>query len=122
MLGMVAVVVGKTVLVTHCWQCGEIETDTWTMRKIGLASSVTSNCQGGDRVNIGMGKKISADDTLIVSVIVENYTLDHMFTKHRFHRNDYEAMGIDDGTFGDFDFSTNQELKRLLVESAFDQS
>uniref|UniRef100_A0A915JLU9 Uncharacterized protein n=1 Tax=Romanomermis culicivorax TaxID=13658 RepID=A0A915JLU9_ROMCU len=121
--GMVAIVVGKTVLFTHCWQCGEIETDTWVMRKIGSASSVTSSRRRGDvqdRVNIGMGEKISANDTLIISVIIENYTLDHMFTEPGFHCNDYWTMGVDNGAIGHFDFTTYRELEQLFVESSFD--
>uniref|UniRef100_A0A915JZ94 Uncharacterized protein n=1 Tax=Romanomermis culicivorax TaxID=13658 RepID=A0A915JZ94_ROMCU len=41
--GMVADVVGKRVLLTHCWQCGEIEMEAWAMRKIRSASFVTSS-------------------------------------------------------------------------------
>uniref|UniRef100_A0A915L920 Uncharacterized protein n=1 Tax=Romanomermis culicivorax TaxID=13658 RepID=A0A915L920_ROMCU len=118
-LGMVAFVVGKTVLFTHCWQCGEIETDTWAMRKIGLASSVTSSgCW--DPVNIGMGEKIGADDTLVVSVVVENYALDHMFTERGFHCNNYWTMGVYNGAIGHFDFTTYRELEQLFVKGAFD--
>uniref|UniRef100_A0A915HUL0 Uncharacterized protein n=1 Tax=Romanomermis culicivorax TaxID=13658 RepID=A0A915HUL0_ROMCU len=87
--GMVAVVVGKTLLVAHCWQCGEIETNTWARRKIGSATS--------DRMNMGVGEKICTDDTLIISVILKDYGLDHMFTKHGFHCDDYWTAGIDNG-------------------------
>uniref|UniRef100_A0A915HHC9 Uncharacterized protein n=1 Tax=Romanomermis culicivorax TaxID=13658 RepID=A0A915HHC9_ROMCU len=73
-----------------------------------------------DRVNIGMGVEIGADDTLIVSVIVEDYALDHMFTKCRFHCDDYWTMGLDNGAISDFDFVTYQELERLLDQRAFD--
>uniref|UniRef100_A0A915L3P4 Uncharacterized protein n=1 Tax=Romanomermis culicivorax TaxID=13658 RepID=A0A915L3P4_ROMCU len=41
MSGMVAIVMGKMVLLTHCWQCGKIEVGTWVTRKIGSASSIT---------------------------------------------------------------------------------
>uniref|UniRef100_A0A915HDE5 Uncharacterized protein n=1 Tax=Romanomermis culicivorax TaxID=13658 RepID=A0A915HDE5_ROMCU len=51
--GMVAVVVGKTVLLTHCWQCGQIEVDTWAMRRIGSSSSVTSSRRAGNWCGLG---------------------------------------------------------------------
>uniref|UniRef100_A0A915JXR9 Uncharacterized protein n=1 Tax=Romanomermis culicivorax TaxID=13658 RepID=A0A915JXR9_ROMCU len=38
-----------------------------------------------NHVDIWVCQKIGANDTLIVSVVVENYTLDHMFTEHEFH-------------------------------------
>uniref|UniRef100_A0A915I5N4 Uncharacterized protein n=1 Tax=Romanomermis culicivorax TaxID=13658 RepID=A0A915I5N4_ROMCU len=59
-----------------------------------------------NRVNIRMSEKICADDTLIIIVVVENYTLDHMFAKCGFHRDDYWAVGIDNGAIRDFDFAT----------------
>uniref|UniRef100_A0A915L5E9 Uncharacterized protein n=1 Tax=Romanomermis culicivorax TaxID=13658 RepID=A0A915L5E9_ROMCU len=65
---------------------------------------------------MGMGEKIGADDTLIIIVVVENYALDHMFTKcgsldHMFtkcgfNRDNYWAVGIDNGAIPDFDFAT----------------
>uniref|UniRef100_A0A915KSI7 Uncharacterized protein n=1 Tax=Romanomermis culicivorax TaxID=13658 RepID=A0A915KSI7_ROMCU len=67
-----------------------------------------------------MGEKIGADDTLVVSIIVEDYALDHVFAERRFHCNDYWAMSVDDSAIGNFDFSTNWELERLLVQSPFD--
>uniref|UniRef100_A0A915JF08 Uncharacterized protein n=1 Tax=Romanomermis culicivorax TaxID=13658 RepID=A0A915JF08_ROMCU len=94
MSGMVAVVVGKMVLFTHCWQC--------------------------DRVNIWMGQKIGVDYTLIVSIIIKNYTLDHMFTECGFHCNNYWTMGLDNGAIGHFDFTANWKLEQLFVESMFD--
>uniref|UniRef100_A0A915HTK2 Uncharacterized protein n=1 Tax=Romanomermis culicivorax TaxID=13658 RepID=A0A915HTK2_ROMCU len=74
----------------------------------------------GDRVDIRVCEKIGADDTLIISVILKDYTLDHMFTKRGFHCNDYWAMSVDNGTIGHFDFTTYPKLERLFVESAFD--
>uniref|UniRef100_A0A915IWR2 Uncharacterized protein n=1 Tax=Romanomermis culicivorax TaxID=13658 RepID=A0A915IWR2_ROMCU len=79
------------------------------------AAAGIQNC-----VDIPVCEKIGADDTLIVSVVLEDYTLDHMFTEHGFHCNDYRAMGVYDGAVGHFDFTTYQKLERLLVESAFD--
>uniref|UniRef100_A0A915HWF4 Uncharacterized protein n=1 Tax=Romanomermis culicivorax TaxID=13658 RepID=A0A915HWF4_ROMCU len=111
--GIVAVVVGKAVLLTHCWQCGEIEVDTWAMRKIGSANSVTSSRRAGvqNGLDIRMCEKIDADDTLILSVVVENYALDHMFTERRFHCNNHWTMSVDNSAIGNFDLSTNWELK-----------
>uniref|UniRef100_A0A915L485 Uncharacterized protein n=1 Tax=Romanomermis culicivorax TaxID=13658 RepID=A0A915L485_ROMCU len=97
---MVAIVVGKTVLFTHCWQCGEIKTD--------------------NGVDIWMGEEIGADDTLIISVIIEDYALDHMFTEQGLHCNDYWTMSVDMGAIGHFDFTTDWELEQLFVESTFD--
>uniref|UniRef100_A0A915KVE0 Uncharacterized protein n=1 Tax=Romanomermis culicivorax TaxID=13658 RepID=A0A915KVE0_ROMCU len=73
-----------------------------------------------DRMSIRMGEKIGSHDTLIVTIVVENYTLDHMFTEHGFHSKDYWTVGIDNGAIGHFDFTTYRELERLLVECAFD--
>uniref|UniRef100_A0A915I4Z0 Uncharacterized protein n=1 Tax=Romanomermis culicivorax TaxID=13658 RepID=A0A915I4Z0_ROMCU len=67
-----------------------------------------------------MGKKIGADDTLIITVIIEDYALDHMIAEHRFHPEDHWAVGVENGAVGDFDFATYWELKRLPVECAFD--
>uniref|UniRef100_A0A915IQF2 Uncharacterized protein n=1 Tax=Romanomermis culicivorax TaxID=13658 RepID=A0A915IQF2_ROMCU len=41
-------------------------------------------------------------------------------TERGFHRNDYWVVGLDNRTISYSDFSANQELKRLLVESTFD--
>uniref|UniRef100_A0A915I353 Uncharacterized protein n=1 Tax=Romanomermis culicivorax TaxID=13658 RepID=A0A915I353_ROMCU len=71
-------------------------------------------------VDIRVGEKIGANDTLIISVIIENYTLDHTFTKGEFHCNDYWTMGLDNGAISHFDFTTDRELEPLPVESAFD--
>uniref|UniRef100_A0A915KJG3 Uncharacterized protein n=1 Tax=Romanomermis culicivorax TaxID=13658 RepID=A0A915KJG3_ROMCU len=73
-----------------------------------------------DRVNIRMDKEIGADDTLITSVIVGDYTLDHMFMEGRFHCDDYWTVGVDNHAMGHFDSTTYRELERLLVQSAFD--
>uniref|UniRef100_A0A915I6A8 Uncharacterized protein n=1 Tax=Romanomermis culicivorax TaxID=13658 RepID=A0A915I6A8_ROMCU len=68
-----------------------------------------------DGMNIGVGEKISTDDTLIVSVIVKNYTLDHMFTEWGFHCDDYWTVDIDNGAIGHFDFTTYRELEQFLL-------
>uniref|UniRef100_A0A915J6Z8 Uncharacterized protein n=1 Tax=Romanomermis culicivorax TaxID=13658 RepID=A0A915J6Z8_ROMCU len=73
-----------------------------------------------DCVDIRVCQKIGADDTLIVSVVFEDYTRDHMFTKRGFHCNDFWAIGVDNGAVGYFDFTTYRKLERLLVECAFD--
>uniref|UniRef100_A0A915IR27 Uncharacterized protein n=1 Tax=Romanomermis culicivorax TaxID=13658 RepID=A0A915IR27_ROMCU len=58
-----------------------------------------------------MGKEMGTNDALIIIVIVENYTFDHMFAKVGFHCDDNWTVGINHGTVGDFDFATYQELK-----------
>uniref|UniRef100_A0A915KH76 Uncharacterized protein n=1 Tax=Romanomermis culicivorax TaxID=13658 RepID=A0A915KH76_ROMCU len=73
-----------------------------------------------DRVDIRMGEEISANDTLIISVVIEDYALGHMFTEHGFHCNDYWTMGVDNSPIGHFDFTTDRELERLFVKGAFD--
>uniref|UniRef100_A0A915ID03 Uncharacterized protein n=1 Tax=Romanomermis culicivorax TaxID=13658 RepID=A0A915ID03_ROMCU len=67
-----------------------------------------------------MGQEIGADDTLIFSVVIEDYVFDHMFTECGFHCKDYWAMGVDKGAIGHFDFTTDQRLmkkhrRRLFV-------
>uniref|UniRef100_A0A915HRG1 Uncharacterized protein n=1 Tax=Romanomermis culicivorax TaxID=13658 RepID=A0A915HRG1_ROMCU len=96
----------------------------------GLGSNVTltgTSCQRilsmcKDWVNVRMCEKIGADDTLIVIVVVENYTFDHMFTKCRFHHDDNWAVGINNSAVSDFDFATYWELKGLLVQCAFNEA
>uniref|UniRef100_A0A915K4X8 Uncharacterized protein n=1 Tax=Romanomermis culicivorax TaxID=13658 RepID=A0A915K4X8_ROMCU len=39
-------------------------------------------------MDIQMCKEISANDTLIVPVVVEDYALDNVFTERGFHCND----------------------------------
>uniref|UniRef100_A0A915HWV2 Uncharacterized protein n=1 Tax=Romanomermis culicivorax TaxID=13658 RepID=A0A915HWV2_ROMCU len=87
-----------------------------TSASISMGGETTA----GNGVNIGMGEKISADDTLIVSIVIENYALDHMFTERGFHCDDDWTMGIDNSAIIHFDFTTDLELERLFVESAFD--
>uniref|UniRef100_A0A915L8X6 Peptidase S1 domain-containing protein n=1 Tax=Romanomermis culicivorax TaxID=13658 RepID=A0A915L8X6_ROMCU len=70
-----------------------------------------------DRMDIRMGEEIGAHDTLIVSVIVEDYALDHMSTEHGLHCNGYWTMGVDNGAIGYFEFTTDLELEGLFVES-----
>uniref|UniRef100_A0A915HQA0 Uncharacterized protein n=1 Tax=Romanomermis culicivorax TaxID=13658 RepID=A0A915HQA0_ROMCU len=83
-------------------------------------AGVNADGQFTNHVDIRLCEKIRADDTLIVSVIAEDYTLDHMFTECGFHFNNYWAMGVDNGPVGHFDFTTYQKLERLLVKWAFD--
>uniref|UniRef100_A0A915J8Y3 Uncharacterized protein n=1 Tax=Romanomermis culicivorax TaxID=13658 RepID=A0A915J8Y3_ROMCU len=73
-----------------------------------------------DRMDIPMGEKVGANDTLIVSIIVEDYAFDHMFTERRFHCEDYWTMGINNGSISHFDFTTYPKLELLFVESGFD--
>uniref|UniRef100_A0A915K9I4 Uncharacterized protein n=1 Tax=Romanomermis culicivorax TaxID=13658 RepID=A0A915K9I4_ROMCU len=98
MPGMVAVVVGKTVqrwMDSHCWQF--------------------THCWQYDRVDIWMGEEIGAHDTLIVSVIMEDYAMERGL-----HCNGYWTMGVDNGAIGYFEFTTDLELERLFVESGVD--
>uniref|UniRef100_A0A915KWC7 Apple domain-containing protein n=1 Tax=Romanomermis culicivorax TaxID=13658 RepID=A0A915KWC7_ROMCU len=61
--------------------------------------------------DVGMHQEVYANDTLIVIVLLKNYALDHVFAKSRLHCNYHWAMGIDDGTVGDFDLATYRELE-----------
>uniref|UniRef100_A0A915I2J4 Uncharacterized protein n=1 Tax=Romanomermis culicivorax TaxID=13658 RepID=A0A915I2J4_ROMCU len=105
-----------------------------------LTAAATSRMDGGDyferqlhilylniiffevqnRVDIRVCEKVGAHDTLIISVIVGDYTFDHMFTERGFHCNNYWAMGVNNGAVGHFDFTTYWKLEQLLVECAFD--
>uniref|UniRef100_A0A915IYK4 Uncharacterized protein n=1 Tax=Romanomermis culicivorax TaxID=13658 RepID=A0A915IYK4_ROMCU len=60
-------------------------------------------------VDIGMGQEIGSDNTLIVAVIVEDDAFNYMFPKSGFNGNNEGTMCGDDGSIGDFDFSTNRE-------------
>uniref|UniRef100_A0A915HK42 Uncharacterized protein n=1 Tax=Romanomermis culicivorax TaxID=13658 RepID=A0A915HK42_ROMCU len=60
---------------------------------------------------LGMGENIGADDTLIISVVIKNYALDHMFTERGSHCNNYWTMGVDNGTMDHFNFTTDRELE-----------
>uniref|UniRef100_A0A915JUE2 Uncharacterized protein n=1 Tax=Romanomermis culicivorax TaxID=13658 RepID=A0A915JUE2_ROMCU len=96
-----------------CWfVAGQAEN---VVKQFRLRADRVQNC-----VDIPVCQKIGADDTLIASVIVENYLLDHMFIQSGFHSDYYWAVGIDNGAVGYFYFTTYWELERLLVEGAFD--
>uniref|UniRef100_A0A915JLC0 Uncharacterized protein n=1 Tax=Romanomermis culicivorax TaxID=13658 RepID=A0A915JLC0_ROMCU len=62
-------------------------------------------------LNIGMHKEISTDDRLIIIVVVEDYTFDHMFAEYIFYCDDNWAMGVNDSAIRDFDFATYWELE-----------
>uniref|UniRef100_A0A915JNF9 Uncharacterized protein n=1 Tax=Romanomermis culicivorax TaxID=13658 RepID=A0A915JNF9_ROMCU len=81
------------------------------------AGSILGTVQNG--VDIRVCERISADDTLIISIVIENYPPDHMFTKCRFHCDNYWTTSVDNSAIGYADFSANQELKQLLVQRAF---
>uniref|UniRef100_A0A915IP08 Uncharacterized protein n=1 Tax=Romanomermis culicivorax TaxID=13658 RepID=A0A915IP08_ROMCU len=69
-----------------------------------------------------MCKKIGANDTLIIIVVIENYTFYHMFTECGFHSDDHWAVGVDNGAIGNFDFATYWELESLIVKCAFNEA
>uniref|UniRef100_A0A915HHS6 Uncharacterized protein n=1 Tax=Romanomermis culicivorax TaxID=13658 RepID=A0A915HHS6_ROMCU len=57
-----------------------------------------------DRMNVGMHQEVGADDALIVTIIVKDNALDHMFSKGGLHGYN------------------NWTLKQLLVKSTFDEA
>uniref|UniRef100_A0A915KQZ3 Uncharacterized protein n=1 Tax=Romanomermis culicivorax TaxID=13658 RepID=A0A915KQZ3_ROMCU len=64
-------------------------------------------------MDICVREKIGAHDTLIVSIIIEDYTLDHVFAECRFHCNDYCAMRVNNSAIGEFNFSANRQCGAL---------
>uniref|UniRef100_A0A915K4B9 Uncharacterized protein n=1 Tax=Romanomermis culicivorax TaxID=13658 RepID=A0A915K4B9_ROMCU len=67
--------------------------------------------RGDNRVDMGMCQEVCANDTLVVTVILKNYALDHVFAKSGLHGNYDSTMGVDNSTIGDFDFPAYRELK-----------
>uniref|UniRef100_A0A915L625 Uncharacterized protein n=1 Tax=Romanomermis culicivorax TaxID=13658 RepID=A0A915L625_ROMCU len=61
-----------------------------------------------DRLNIGMHQEISTNDTLTITVIMEDDAFDHMFSKSGLHGNDNWAVNGDNGSIGDFDLSADR--------------
>uniref|UniRef100_A0A915ITI7 Uncharacterized protein n=1 Tax=Romanomermis culicivorax TaxID=13658 RepID=A0A915ITI7_ROMCU len=78
----------------------------WPLVTLTITVSIVEN-----GVNIGMHKQIGTDDTLIIIVVVGNYTFDHMLAECGFHCDDNWIMGINNGTISDFDFATYWKLK-----------
>uniref|UniRef100_A0A915KUN0 Uncharacterized protein n=1 Tax=Romanomermis culicivorax TaxID=13658 RepID=A0A915KUN0_ROMCU len=61
-----------------------------------------------DGVNVGMCQEIVADNALIIAVIIEDYTFDHMVIESGFHSNNDWAVGSDNGTICNFGFAANR--------------
>uniref|UniRef100_A0A915J8D4 Uncharacterized protein n=1 Tax=Romanomermis culicivorax TaxID=13658 RepID=A0A915J8D4_ROMCU len=55
-----------------------------------------------DGLDIGMHQEIGSNDTLIIIIIIEDNTFDHMLSKSGFHGNDNRTVGGDDGSIDDF--------------------
>uniref|UniRef100_A0A915J5H2 Uncharacterized protein n=1 Tax=Romanomermis culicivorax TaxID=13658 RepID=A0A915J5H2_ROMCU len=72
-------------------------------------ASPVENC-----MNVGMLEEMGTDDTLIIIVIVQNYTLDHMFIEYRYHCDNNWAVGINDGAVRGFDFATYGSCSNCL--------
>uniref|UniRef100_A0A915HWY0 Uncharacterized protein n=1 Tax=Romanomermis culicivorax TaxID=13658 RepID=A0A915HWY0_ROMCU len=56
-------------------------------------------------------KGISTNDTLIITMFVEDDAFDHMFSKSGLHGNNNWAVSDDDGSISDFDLSADRWLK-----------
>uniref|UniRef100_A0A915HFU8 Uncharacterized protein n=1 Tax=Romanomermis culicivorax TaxID=13658 RepID=A0A915HFU8_ROMCU len=68
---------------------------------------------------IRMSEEVSANNKLILSIIVQNDTFDQMFAKWGSHRDDNGTMTNDGGTIGDLYFSADGQAGHLFIESLF---